>query len=105
MTSLEPFTVLSVVLFLGIGDPIVSFNTFRIGLELLGDLLDIVLFPTRDLDKRAGAYLIESLRKGRPDPMELFEIVFLQILIDLGGPYARLYLSSILAGLAGHRRS
>ncbi len=36
---------------------------FRVGIELLGDLLDIFWFPASDLDKRAGARLIDGVRK------------------------------------------
>lgn len=81
---LQPFTVLAVVLLLRVSDPIVSFNTLRIGLQLPGDLLDVVRSPASNLDKRAGAHLIESLGKDRSDPLNLFEIVFLNVLAGLG---------------------
>ena len=72
---LEPFPVLSIVLLLGVGDPIIPFDALRIGIELLGDLLDIFRFPTSDLDKCAGTHLIQSVSKNRPDSANLFEII------------------------------
>ncbi len=65
---LEPFPVLSVMLLLGGSDPILPFNARRIGIELPCDFFDILRFPTSDLDKRAGAHLIEGVREDRSDP-------------------------------------
>src|SRR5215831_992486 len=90
------------MLLLGVRDPIIPFNALWIGIELLCDLLDIFWLPTSNLDKRAGAHLIESVGKGRSDPRDLFEIVFLKVLTDLGLSCLKILLGSILAGLAMH---
>jgi len=99
---LETFSVFSVMLFLGIGDPFVPLNAFRIGLELLGDLLDIFRFPTSNLDKRVGAHLIEGLCVNRPDPVNLLQIVFLTALIDLRLSSLGTHLGSIRTSLRRH---
>lgn len=80
---LYPFPVLSVMLLLRVGDPIIPFNALRIGIELLGDLCDVFRLPASNLDKGTGAHLIEGVCKGRPDPKDLFEIVFLTALTKL----------------------
>lgn len=90
------------MLLLGIRDPIIPSNTLRIGIEFLGNLLDIFWFPTSNLDKRARPHFIEGLCEGRPDPIDLFEIVFLRVLTDLELCCMETRLSSILAGLARH---
>ncbi len=72
------------MLLLGVRDPIIPFDAIRIGIELLGDFLDIFRFPTRDLDKRAGTHLIESLSEGGSDSVDLLEIVRLNVLTNLG---------------------
>ena len=95
---LEPFPVLSVVLLLGVGDPIIPFDALRIGIKLFRDLLDIFWFPTSNLDKGAGTHLIESVSKGRADSINLFEIVCLNVLTDLGRSSLGSQLGSILAG-------
>ena len=88
------------MLLLGIGDPFFPFNALRIGLEFLGDLLDIFLFPASNLDEGTGAHLLKSLCKGRPDPVDLFEIIFRFVLADLGLTSLRIRLGSILTDLA-----
>lgn len=90
------------MLFLGVGDPIIPFDAIRIGIELLGDFLDIFRFPTRDLDKRAGAHLIESLSEGGSDSVNLFEVVCLNVLTNFGGASLGTQLGSILAGRTRH---
>ena len=93
---LEPFSILSVMLLLGVGDPIIPFDALRIGIELLGDLLDIFRFPTSNLDKCAGTHFIESLSEGGSDAVNLFEIIRLNVLTDLRRSSLGTQLGSIL---------
>ena len=81
---LHPLSIFSVVLLLGVGDPIVPFDALRVGIELLGNFFDILRFPTSDLDKRAGAHLIQGVSKDRPNSVNLFEIIRLNVLTDFG---------------------
>ncbi len=99
---LKPFPVFSVVLLLGVGDPIIAFDALRIGIELLGDFLDIFRFPTSNLDKCAGTHLIESLSEGGSDSVDLFEVIRLTVLTDLGRSSLGIQLGSILSNRTRH---
>lgn len=81
---LEPLPVLLVVLLLRIGDPFFPFDALRIGLEFLGDFLNIFWLPTSNLDESMSAQLVKRLCKGWPNPVDLLEIIFLLVLGGLG---------------------
>lgn len=73
--GLQPFLVLFVVLLLCSRDPVLTLDPLGISLKLFGDLLDVLRFPSRNLDKCPGAQFLELVGMGRPNPVDFFQIV------------------------------
>lgn len=89
--GLQPFLVLFVVLLFCSRDPVLTLDPLGISLKLFGDLLDVLRFPSRNLDKCPGAQFLELVGMGRPNPVDFFQIVRLdgftasRLLSDGGG--------------------
>lgn len=65
------------MLFLGAGDPIVMADAVRKGVEFRCHMFDVLIFPLGDLSKGEHTHAIQHALHHRPDPVNLFEIVFL----------------------------
>jgi len=81
---LEPFLVFVVVLLLRSCDPVLAFDSLRIGRKFLGDFLHIIGLPSGDLDKRPGTELLQGFGKDWADTLDFLKIIALPGLAAFG---------------------